>query len=285
MAEALDSLLGQTFQDFELIISDNASTDRTEAIGRLYAGKDPRVRYVRNKRNVGVGRNFNAVFQLASGRYFKWAAADDRIHPTFVEKCVEILERDQSVVLAFSRSQLIGPNGENLGSRSEHLHLMQDAPEDRLNYLLANLQLCDAQYGVIRARTLRMTPLFRNFVGADVCLLKELSLRGKFHQFPDYHFFRRFHPNASTSTATPNRAEHYDAGAITGGTLWGWRHLFADLNSSLRAPRSVRSKLSALRLTARTAIWARQALGSELKTAFGQVLRRVVAPTKGERSC
>ncbi len=75
--EALDSLLAQTFTDFELIISDNASTDGTEAICREYTSKDHRVRYIRQAKNLGAGGNFQFVLYEAVGEYFMWAAYDD----------------------------------------------------------------------------------------------------------------------------------------------------------------------------------------------------------------
>src|SRR4051794_3298661 len=77
LAHAVDSILAQDFRDFELIISDNASTDRTAEICRGYAESDPRVRYVRFETNQGGSRNFCYVFELARGEYFKWAAHDD----------------------------------------------------------------------------------------------------------------------------------------------------------------------------------------------------------------
>lgn len=76
--EALDSLMGQTFTDFELIISDNASTDATEPICRSYACHDSRIRYIRQPVNLGALPNFQFVLNKASGEYFMWAACDDK---------------------------------------------------------------------------------------------------------------------------------------------------------------------------------------------------------------
>ena len=85
ISEALDSLLDQTFTDFELIISDNASTDSTEAICRQYAAKDSRIRYVRQAENLGAPANFQFVLDQAVGKYFMWAAADDLQTPNYIE--------------------------------------------------------------------------------------------------------------------------------------------------------------------------------------------------------
>ena len=100
--EALDSLLAQTFTDFELIISDNGSTDGTEAICREYAAKDARIRYVRQAENRGVMANFQFVLDEAVGEYFMWAAADDRRHAKFIELTKCVLDSEPAVGLVFS---------------------------------------------------------------------------------------------------------------------------------------------------------------------------------------
>ena len=112
LAEALDSLLAQTFSDFELIISDNASTDRTAEICRAYAARDPRIRYTRQEQNRGAAWNYNRVFALASGRYFKWFSHDDLCSQNYFERCVEILERDPAVVLSYGKTTLVDESGE-----------------------------------------------------------------------------------------------------------------------------------------------------------------------------
>ena len=79
LATAIESVLGQTFDDFELLLCDNASTDATGDICRSFAGADPRVRYIRNPENLGAHPNFNRAFELATGRFFKWASHDDAL--------------------------------------------------------------------------------------------------------------------------------------------------------------------------------------------------------------
>lgn len=112
--KAIDSLLAQTFEDFELIISDNASTDKTEEICRTYAEKDQRIRYYRNEKNIGCARNFNRVFKLSSAEYFKWAAHDDLHAPNFLMKCVEVLDQNPSVILCHSQVYIIDEYGKFL---------------------------------------------------------------------------------------------------------------------------------------------------------------------------
>ena len=107
----LDSILNQTFTDFELIISDNASTDRTGEIAEAYAGRDGRIRYYRSEKNMGAGWNARRVYELATGKYFKQAAVDDLIEPDFLRQCVAVLESDPSCVVAHSRTTEVDENG------------------------------------------------------------------------------------------------------------------------------------------------------------------------------
>ncbi len=119
VAEAIKSILGQTYQDFELLIQDNASTDATENICRAYAARDPRVSYVRNLRNVGAAANYNLVFERARGHYFKWAAHDDVCAPDFLVRCVGALDRDPAVVLCCGQTRLINDDGSPVAYNSE----------------------------------------------------------------------------------------------------------------------------------------------------------------------
>ena len=86
LAESLDSLLGQTYEDFELIISDNASTDGTADICRRYEKQDSRIRYIRQPRNLGCAPNHNVLVQYARGELFKWASHDDLYGRELIER-------------------------------------------------------------------------------------------------------------------------------------------------------------------------------------------------------
>jgi len=110
--EALDSLLGQTFTDFELIISDNASTDNTEAICREYAAKDERIRYIRQPHNLGASANFKFVLDEAQGEYFMWAAADDVWDKNWIEKLLPVSIKEQCVT--FGRLITINENSQTI---------------------------------------------------------------------------------------------------------------------------------------------------------------------------
>lgn len=104
LVEAIQTLLDQTYEDFEFLISDNASTDSTEAICRDFATKDKRIRYIRNPVNLGAAANHNRLIQQARGEFFKLASDDDKHSPEFLKRCISALDSDPAAVLCYSRS-------------------------------------------------------------------------------------------------------------------------------------------------------------------------------------
>ena len=114
VAQAIELILSQTFRDFELIISDNASTDATERICREYAERDGRIRYYRSEKNCGAAWNNNHLVHLARGEYFKWQCHDDYCDPTFIEKCLAGIRGDRSVVLCYPQFVRVDEQGRRL---------------------------------------------------------------------------------------------------------------------------------------------------------------------------
>jgi glycosyltransferase involved in cell wall biosynthesis len=204
---ALDSLLSQTYSDFELIISDNASTDRTEEICRAYAAKDQRIRYYRNETNIGGAANFNQVLKLATGEYFRWASHDDVCAPTYLEKCVAILDREPNTVLCYSRAITIDDNGKSKGVYTENLNLRSSVPHERFHQFLETYGWYHATqiYGLMRREMILKTGLLGNFPHADRVLLSEISLYGEFAEIPEFLFERRVH--AKTAQIANNTYE------------------------------------------------------------------------------
>ncbi len=206
LAETLDSLLSQTYPNIEIIISDNASTDATEAICRKYAAKDSRIRYVRNPRNLGAARNYNLTMEYARGVYFKWSAYDDLCDPTFIETCVEVLEQEPSVVLAYPKTIIIGPRGELLDNTFEDHYNIRDAEAHRRYKRFTRTPLdCNAVFGVMRLKALRRTPGIGPYESSDRVLLGELALLGEIAEVPERLFLRRFHPDGSTFACRSKR--------------------------------------------------------------------------------
>jgi glycosyltransferase involved in cell wall biosynthesis len=195
LEEALDSILKQDFNDFELIISDNASTDRTESICRAYAEKDGRIRYFRNQQNIGAAGNWNRVFELSSGKYFKWIAHDDLHELDFVSRCIEVLKREPVVVLAFTRAITVDAGGKFIREWGAHTEICASDVCTRYRRALAAAEdpLPLPIFGVMRADVLRKTRQFMGYPEADVALLAELSLYGPFSELAAPLFVQREH--------------------------------------------------------------------------------------------
>lgn len=233
LAEALDSLLSQTFGDFELIVSDNASYDATEAICRDYAARDSRLRYVRQERNRGAAWNFSETFRLSRGEYFKWAAHDDLHADTFLARCVERLDDDPGLALCFSRSRVIDEFGkfvpEDLGadpravsfqgisrwSEARRVALCAShKPHERYRGVLLWSRRGYEMFGVVRRAAMRQTGLHRPFNGAEKVFLVELSLLGRFAEIDEPLFYSRWHDRRfSANSSAVAQARHVDPSA------------------------------------------------------------------------
>ncbi len=198
IAQTLDSFLRQTYTDFELIISDNASTDSTEAICRDYAARDPRIRYERLEKNIGLYPNFDRAFAFARGEYFKWAAHDDLCAETFLEECVAALDADPCIVLSYCERQEIDESGRFIAKSNEWERVRRvDSRRVAFRFRDVILQWPDLGevYGVIRTRLLKLAPVMTPYGGGgEKPILAVLCLRGRFHKIPKYLFFYRCHP-------------------------------------------------------------------------------------------
>jgi len=191
LPQAIESLLTQKYDDFEVVISDNASVDGTPELCAGYAAQDPRIRYVRNERNLGSIPNFNKLVGLARGEYFKWAAHDDWCEPEFVGRCVEVLDADPGVVLCHAKAIRVDEAGDTLVVDLDPLDVRSPDPAERFRQVLWSLKAIYPIYGVIRAEALRRTQLFRSHSGSDRILLAELSLLGQLYQIPELLLYER----------------------------------------------------------------------------------------------
>jgi glycosyltransferase involved in cell wall biosynthesis len=210
LPEALDALLGQSYSDFELIISDNASTDRTEEICRRYLDRDARIRYFRQPVNLGAAANHNFVAEQARGELFKWAAHDDLYDRELLLRCVEALDARPDIVLSHAWEAFVDVEG-NIIHRVDY-RLATDSPRapDRFRDVLF-VQGGDDLYGVMRTDVLRRTPLHGTYHHADHTLVAELALHGPFYQVPEVLYYRRDHPGrASRVEDKRERAARFD---------------------------------------------------------------------------
>lgn len=185
LEEAVRSALAQTCGDLELVISDNASTDRTAEICRDYALQDSRVRYFRNPSNLGAAPNYNIVFQHARGRFFKWLAHDDLITPTYVAKTIRVLEARPDAVLCNSVVAYIDAKGAPLGLYDTQLGKADvSSPSQRMALMTLRSHSCVDFFGMFRTSALEGSLLHGSFHGADRALLAQMALRGRMIQIP-----------------------------------------------------------------------------------------------------
>jgi glycosyltransferase involved in cell wall biosynthesis len=266
LRQSLDSLLAQTYSDFVLIISDNASTDGTAQICREYAAADPRIRYSRNETNIGNPRNFNRVSDLATTRYLKWSTADDFWEKSFLERALDVMERDPTIALCYPQAVIVDADGGNPTNYDDVLHLVQENPVDRFLSLIASIKLAHQHLGLIRMSHLRQTHLLGTHVASDINLLAELTLYGKFFELPHRLFFRRFHKDSGSWKRgdLDHEAKRYHAAGAGRGQFKNWPSdlsLFSAVNSS---PLPLASKVRIYRHLLKRMIWHRHSLMSEL---------------------
>jgi len=272
LAATLDSLLNQTFEDFVILIGDNASTDGTEEIARHYTQLDSRVSYVRHTQNLGAAPNYNRLFEATSTEYFRWSAADDISAPRFLEACVQVLDADPSVVLAYPRIMLVDEHGNELSEYDEHLHLPHGRPSDRFTTLLQQIGLCNALYGVMHTPTVRRTRLMGCYRGSDITFQAELSLYGKFIEIPEVLFYRRMHQASFTAMNLEQQREFYNPGHADRTELYRWRHFHENVRSVLRTPIETRERLLLLLSLARWVISDRERYAKEIIEAVRYLL-------------
>jgi len=224
LGQTIDSILSQTYGDFELLVSDNASTDETEDICRSFAALDSRITYIRQRENIGAMGNFNFLASRATTDYFKWCAADDLIAPIFLATCIEFLESQPDFVLCHSSTSTIGFDDGELpndiiksSGASERIPIGPSEeyhPWQRFrDVLLGSTAIMDL-WGVIRTAQLKDTGLLSPYVGYEKVLMAALSLRGRFAELPQQLFSYRIHRDSfSSRIAEDARQEWCDPAA------------------------------------------------------------------------
>lgn len=275
VAASIEAHLNQTYSDFELVITDNASTDRSDEICRSYAAKDSRVKYYRNPQNLGAAGNYNRCFELSVGEYFRWTPSDDLVSPNLLERAVEVLDQDPTVFVAYPKTKLIDGEGNITGEFDERLHLMEDRPSERWKGVQKNLRLGNLHYGLNRADLFRKTGLLRNYNGGDFPLIAEMALYGKFYEIPDAFFYRRMHEEASSALKNSSDVmAFYDPKKRDKLFLQNWVHLGAHIRSVARAPISLVEKLRVFGYEGRSVVWDRREYVRELAGALGYAARK-----------
>ncbi len=184
IGHCLDSLLSQDIADLEVVVSDNASTDRTPEILREYARRDSRVRPFFNSVNVGQIENFNRVVHLARGQYFRWIGAEDWLEQHYASRCVEALDADPDAIAVTNYVRIHVEGGEVQYQEYQGELLESEKPETRFARMLwtfhAGAALYEPLYCLIRRDVLERTGLIRMMTRADALLAAELSLLGRY---------------------------------------------------------------------------------------------------------
>lgn len=274
LPKTLDSLLAQTYRDFELIVCDNCSADRTEQICRSYSERDARIRYHRNAANIGAPRNFNLAFSLSRGEYFKWAGGDDLCAPEMLERCVAVLDQRPEAVLVYSKTRLIDENDATVKDYDDRLDLPFASPHNRLSHLLWNIRMCNAVFGLIRSRVMKRVGLFGTYPNSDLAFLAALALQGTFVEIPERLFLRRFHGlSVQRYPSAHERVAMFDPPRAGQLTFPNWKLLAAHLLAIHRSPSNWTEKL---RCYFKMHIWLRRRggdLGIDLQVAARHLLR------------
>lgn len=194
ISEAIESTLAQEYKDFELIISDNASTDNTFEICQEYAKKDSRIRLHRNEKNLGAAPNFTKAFELATGKYFKWLAYDDRIEPQLIGESVRILETRPDVALVYPLSKEFDEEGELIREPPELIDVTDDDPSKR--YISIINRINGSIFGMMRVEDMKKTKLMKPIPGGDRPFLGEMALIGKTYLIPERWYLQRMTTSA-----------------------------------------------------------------------------------------
>lgn len=285
LPKALDSLLAQDYEDFELVISDNASTDETGSICRHYAQRDRRIRYSRNQCNIGLAPNHNRVFNLSRGEFFKWAAHDDEYRSQMLKRYVKAFDAaPASVSVVYSVCEYIDELGNPQGTGSDPVDKRDARPHRRLAHLLRHIGRYNCTYGLIRSEMLRKTRLHGSFPAADRVLFSELVMLGEFVELPEPLLRLRIHKGRSFMQHTSPKAlrELFDPaneGKSTILTIEG-RVQVELLRSGWRIPSRLPDRLLCLWVALAAPSWAKfRRFGGRQKRKLAHV---IAAALRGE---
>jgi glycosyltransferase involved in cell wall biosynthesis len=275
IAEAIESVLSQTYKDFELIISDNASTDETEVICRKYEQEDARIQYYRAPENRGASWNYNRVFELSQGDYFRWLAADDMLAPTLLEKSAFVLDSYPDVVLCFTWTRDIDASGEEIKIKPSTRDFAAQRPSERFYSLSITVPWhnCEEVFGLIRWRVLESSNLIGPYTDSDRTLLAQLALYGPFYEIREPLFWHRIHEAGSVvvNPQTQQRAAWFDP-TLRGKLIFpAWRQAYELFRVIGRSPIAVDEKINSYFKFARWVKRRRKALFMDLRWALKNV--------------
>lgn len=245
----LRSLMAQTEREIEIIVCDNASTDRTPEIAEALAGEDGRIQLAPSPSNIGGRRNFLRAFALGEAPVFMWAGAHDLFAPQFVEKLLEALERDKDAVAAFCDSGLVGRDGKR--DPDDQVYRLPDLSQsdvvERYRRIVWSLSRCVLLHGLMRRERIDIGPLERVKELPDMAFLPTLALAGTIARVPELLFHMRL--SRGHETREENEAHLIEDGYVEKGADLRdgrWASVRDSLCDSIRAsdhPRSAKSTM------------------------------------------
>lgn len=199
LRQTLDAILAQTYRNFSLIISDNASTDATRSIAQDYARRDARITYFRNYRNLGAGPNYNLCFHRSSGSYFGWIAHDDILAPTFLERCVAALEERKDAVFCSVKIGEIDDSGKLIALPRGYCNGMASSSVvRRFAAAMHNDRRQTSFFSLFRRDVLARTGLHGLYGGSDQVMVADALLNGPAVIIPEVLFYDRNHQGRLT---------------------------------------------------------------------------------------
>jgi glycosyltransferase involved in cell wall biosynthesis len=274
LERTLEATLNQTFRDFELIVSDNASTDSTAEICERFARADDRVRLIRQQQNVGVNANHAIVYREARGEYFRWANADDVPSSGLLEHAVDTLRRNKDVVVYIPDTVNVDADGAPLRRFPCNLNLRTDNVAERAEAVLTRSYQMVFAEGLIRRTILASTSCRWDYIGWDFVLLLELALRGQFANVEGPLLARRIHEESATlATRSRKKVRQWVDPTMRATFLMPhWRWTAERVRAVLNAPISAKDRTRVLRYVLRHAWWARHAHGRDVVLAARMVL-------------
>jgi glycosyltransferase involved in cell wall biosynthesis len=200
IAQAIDSVLAQTFEDWELVISDNLSADGTSEICASYAARDERIRHVPTGRDLPIHENFRAAFHSSQGTYFRWYGDDDWLEPVYTERAVSALEASEGSVLCTTVQQYYR-GGQPVALNDPVTVLGGVDSPDAGTRVVALLRLfekgglgIDPVYSLARRDAAAKTGLQGSIRDGDFVYSCEMALLGPFVHVPEVLAHRRFEP-------------------------------------------------------------------------------------------
>ncbi len=271
--QSIDSILSQSFTNFELIISDNNSSDKTFKICKEYEKKDKRIYLYKNETNIGAAKNFNKVFELSSGQYFKWASSNDLCDNKFLERCVQVLDTNNDVTVAFPCTQIIDTKNNIIQKLEEDLHLMQESSFERFDAFLNKVTLNNVEQGLIRSSELRKTKLQGVYPNSDTILMSELAARGKFYQVQEYLLSRRITESSTTNLMSDSQITQFYDPNKSQISLQTIRIFIANLSISSRIKVPFIERLKFFRYAIRYLKWERKDLYQEIANYLKQITK------------